>query len=170
MEVQVISGTVQRFNGESFYLCGNYYQRKGRRLHREVWKHHNGAIPKGYHVHHKDEDRSNNSIDNLVLMKGHDHLSEHMSKPERIENSRKSIEIAREAANKWHGSEEGRAWHSERGKDNWKTRTTQTYICSYCGKEFQTKHIYGDGMNHFCHPNCKAAYRRRRVKNGEIAK
>lgn len=170
MEVQVISNTVQKFNGESFYLCGHYYQRKGRRLHREVWKYHNGDIPNGYHVHHKDGDRSNNAIENLTLMLGHDHLSGHMNKPERKAASREAINRAIAAAPAWHHSEAGKAWHSERGKENWETRTTQTYSCSYCGKEFQTKHIYGDGMNHFCNPNCKAAYRRRRVRNGEIAK
>ena len=68
MEVKVISNTVQKFNGESYYLCGQYFQRKGKRLHRTVWEFHNGTIPKGYHVHHKDGNRSNNAIENLTLM------------------------------------------------------------------------------------------------------
>lgn len=54
MEVQRISTTAQRFDGVTYYLCGEYFQRKGRRLHRAVWEHHNGKIPNGYHVHHKD--------------------------------------------------------------------------------------------------------------------
>ena len=52
MDVQVISSTVQRFNGVSYYLCGKYFQRRGVRLHRMVWEYHNGKIPQGYHVHH----------------------------------------------------------------------------------------------------------------------
>ncbi len=164
MEVQVISSTVQKFNGVSYYLCGYYYQRKGRRLHRAVWEHHNGEIPEGYHVHHKDGDRSHNSIDNLALMKGHDHLSEHMNMPDRVEHSKKVIEIAREAACKWHGSEEGLKFHSELGKENYAKRKVQTYECTFCGKEFQTKHVYPEGANHFCHQNCKMKYRRRRLR------
>ena len=161
MEVQVISNTVQKFNGVSYYLCGYYYQRKGRRLHRAVWEHHNGPIPKGYHVHHSDGDRSNNSIDNLVLLEGHDHLSEHMNAPERVAHSKKVIEKARVAASVWHGSDAGREWHSEHGKDVWNKRGLQTYICTECGKEFQTKHIYGVHDNHFCSNNCKAIFRRK---------
>ena len=57
MDVQVISSTVQRFNGVSYYLCGKYFQRRGVRLHRMVWEYHNGKIPQGYHVHHVDDDR-----------------------------------------------------------------------------------------------------------------
>lgn len=36
--------------------------------HRIVWKRHNGSIPKGWHVHHKDGDKLNNAIDNLELI------------------------------------------------------------------------------------------------------
>lgn len=161
--VEVISETVQRFDGLSYYRCGFYFQRKGRRLHRAVWEKYNGKVPDGYHVHHKDGDRSNNSIENLALMEGHDHLSEHMKAPNRVARSRQNIEIAREAASKWHGSEDGREWHSHHGKENWQKREMQTYICTECGKEFQTKHIFGEGQNHFCSNNCKTRYR---VKSG----
>lgn len=159
MEVQVISNTVQKFNGESYYLCGYYYQRKGRRLHREVWMHHNGEIPTGYHVHHADGDKSNNNVENLVLMKGSDHLSEHMSTPERKERSRALAAEIRELTKEWHGSEAGKAWHSEHGKDAWAKRDEQTYTCMWCGKEFQTKRMYGKDENCFCSANCKQRHR-----------
>lgn len=165
MEVQTISGTVQRFNGRAYYLCGKYYQRKGKRLHREVWKYHNGEIPKGYHVHHADGNRANNAIENLRILPGREHLHEHMMAPERAAESRESIEIARRAASKWHGSEAGLAYHSALGKENWKKRQAQSYVCSFCGREFQTKHIYGGEQNHFCHQNCKASFRRKRLRD-----
>lgn len=165
MEVKVISNTIQQFNGESFYLCGQYYQRKGRRLHREVWLYHNGEIPKGYHVHHIDGNRSHNDISNLALVQGVEHLRGHMSAEERKAQSRLDVKKAIAAAPEWHHSKEGRAWHSERGKKNWELRELNTYKCSFCGKEFQTKHIYGENENHFCHPNCKAAFRRRRLRD-----
>lgn len=38
MQVEVLSETRQRFMGKTYYLCGKYFQRKGVRLHREVWR------------------------------------------------------------------------------------------------------------------------------------
>lgn len=163
MEVQKISRTAQKFNGVTYYLCGAYFQRKGKRLHRAVWEYHNGEIPKGYHVHHKDGDTGNNEIENLTLMEGYKHLSEHMSTPERRAESAACIGAAREAARVWHGSEEGAAFHARLGRENWEKRKLQTYSCSYCGEVFQTKFVYPKDTNHFCHPNCRASYRRRRI-------
>ena len=36
--------------------------------HRIVWKRHKGPIPKGMHIHHKDDNKLNNDIDNLELI------------------------------------------------------------------------------------------------------
>ena len=160
MEVQVISNTVQKFNGESYYYCGSYFQRKGKRLHRAVWEFHNGEIPNGYHIHHKDENRHNNDINNLELVYKSDHLSHHMSKEERKEVARESIKKAIATAPEWHRSAEGREWHSAHGKEAWEHREPITYTCVQCGKTFQTKNIYGKGVNQFCSNNCKSAYRR----------
>lgn len=170
MEVQVISNTVQKFNGESYYYCGSYFQRKGKRLHRMVWEYHNGTIPKGYHIHHKDEDKSNNDISNLEMVWGGEHMSHHMNNEERKAQSREYVKNAIAKAPAWHHSKEGKQWHSEHSKKAYQDREYRTYVCSFCGKEYQTKHIYSEGANHFCHNNCKAAYRRRRVRNGEIVK
>lgn len=160
MEVIVISKTVQKFNGESFYLCGQYFQHKGKRLHRAVWEYHNGEIPKGYHIHHIDGNRSNNSIENLTLMKSTEHMSQHMQDAERKEKARDNIKKAIEAAPKWHKSENGREWHSKHGKEYWSKKGLETYNCSWCSKEFQTLNVYGKDENHFCSNNCKSAFRR----------
>lgn len=170
MEVQIISNTVQKFNGESFYLCGSYFQHKGKRLHRAVWEFHNGEIPKGYHVHHKDGDRSNNDISNLILMLGIQHLSEHMQAEDRKKQARENIKRAVEVAPAWHHSEEGKKWHSEHSQRVWKNRQLLTYECTHCGKQFNTRNVYGEHQNRFCHNNCKAAFRRQRIRNGEIQK
>ena len=163
MEVQVISESVQKFNGVTYYSCGNYYQRKGVRLHRAVWEYHNGKIPDGFHIHHKDGNRSNNQIENLEMLSRSDHLSFHMNKPERIEKSKKDVKIAIEAARKWHGTDEGYAFHSELAKNYWENAPQITYTCDFCGKEFQSRKVMHKG-NHFCHQNCKAKFRTRRIR------
>lgn len=164
MEVQVISPTVQKFNGESFYLCGFYFQHKGKRLHRAVWEYHNGAIPDGYHVHHMDEDRSNNQISNLMLVDATTHHRGHMTKPSRVEKSIVNVKKAVEKAPEWHRSGDGLTWHSEHAKAYWANAPMRTYTCDFCGKEFQSRQARYTG-NHFCHQNCKAAFRRRRLRN-----
>lgn len=105
MRPVIISSTKQMFNGEPFYLCGKYFQHKGKRLHRAVWEYHHGEVPDGYHVHHIDEDRSNNDPANLLLVKGTEHVRHHMAEPERAKQSRQIMrEIVQPAACKWHGS------------------------------------------------------------------
>lgn len=163
MEVQVISDTVQKFNGESYYFCGTYFQRKGKRLHRAVWEYHNGEIPEGYHVHHVDENRKNNDISNLALIDGKKHCSLHGT--EKADISRNNVKIARQASREWHGSENGRSWHSEHAKKNWKKAPIRSYVCDFCGKEFYTKHAYGELQHHFCGNNCKAKFRTRRLRH-----
>lgn len=38
------------------------------RIHQLVAEHFIGDIPKGYHVHHKDENKQNNNVDNLEII------------------------------------------------------------------------------------------------------
>lgn len=170
MHPVIISSTKQVFNGEPFYLCGNYFQHKGKRLHRAVWEYHHGAVPDGYHVHHIDENRANNAPDNLLLVKGSEHVRHHMEEPERAEHSRQIMrEITQPAACKWHRSAEGNRWHSEQGKANWQKRTMQTYICDFCGAEYHTKFVYGRESRRFCSANCKMKARRRRLNEGLVS-
>lgn len=160
MKVKVISPTIQEFNGERYYSCGKYYQHGGKRLHRAVWEYHNGEIPKGYHVHHKDGNVSNNQLENLMLLDPSYHLSLHGKDPQKFEYQHRHIKEMQEQAKEWHRSEEGREWHRKHGKDTWQAHEQQTYICSFCGKEFQTLNVYGDHQNRFCSNKCRAAFRR----------
>jgi len=158
MEVpKIISTKRQTFCGVAYYLCGHYFQRKGVRLHIEVWKRHNSAteVPDGYCVHHKDEDKSNNHPLNLELMLLGEHISHHM----RNVGSHRLPEEALAAAALWHKSEEGLKWHRihyENHKENLHNRIER--ICSHCGKTHSTHRKNG---NSFCHLNCRAAFRRK---------
>lgn len=163
-DVICISNTVQEFLGERYYLCGHYFQHNGKRLHRVVWEYHNGKIPDGYHIHHKDHNRYNNSIDNLQMLEEKEHFLEHKDDEKRKEIGRKNIVLAREAAKEWHHSEEGRRWHSVHGKENAMKRQPRMYVCTWCGCEYQSKQIRYTG-NHFCCNNHKAAYRRKKVRD-----
>lgn len=160
-EVNILSETIQEFNGERFYLCGFYFQHKGKRLHRVVWEYHNGDIPNGYHVHHIDGDRTNNAIENLSLLQGSTHLKNHGASEERRENGRRAIRLAIEVAPEWHRSAAGKKWHSEHSKKIWENRQEMEYTCTMCGRTYTTRHIYKKG-NHFCGNNCRARYGRRK--------
>lgn len=46
-------------------------------VHRYEWETHRGSIPEGFHVHHIDGDRLNNSLDNLELITESDHHKYH---------------------------------------------------------------------------------------------
>nr|DAN84791.1 MAG TPA: homing endonuclease [Caudoviricetes sp.] len=164
MNPEIISQTIQKFDGVSYYKCGHYFQRKGVRLHRVVWEYHNGAIPQGYHVHHIDHNSCNNRIENLMLMPEREHLSNHMRTPERTAKSRESIKKAIECATEWHSTAEGLAWHSSHAKSYWSSAPKHSYVCTWCGKEYETKAVRYSG-NHFCCSNCKAAALRWRRKH-----
>ena len=156
-----VSDTVQEFNGERFYRCGNYFQRNGKRLHRTVCEFFNGEIPAGYHVHHIDGDRTNNEPDNLMPMRDAQHIHIHATSDEHRANGRRAIEIAIAEAPKWHKSEEGAEWHSKHALEYWQNAPLNDYVCSSCGKHYQTRNVSHQG-NHFCGLNCRAAYGRRK--------
>ena len=155
MPVTVISPTIQEFQGLRYYLCGKYFQRDGVRLHRVVWENEHGRpVPVGYHVHHDDEDKTNNQPDNLVLVVGGVHVSHHQTG-----HQRGVTEAAREAAKEWHGSPEGRAWHRRHyagTKDA--LHRHQQYECENCGKRYEAEIT---GKNRFCSNGCKSQARLR---------
>jgi hypothetical protein len=70
--------TVREFNGERFYLkkTGHYRNPNGD-LHRRIWEADRGPIPDGMIIHHIDEDPSNNSLENLMLMEHAEHSRHH---------------------------------------------------------------------------------------------
>lgn len=53
---------------------------KGVRYHRYLWEKHNGKIPEGYVIHHKDGNKLNNNLDNLQLMSSKEHAKLHNTK------------------------------------------------------------------------------------------
>lgn len=157
------------FNGRLYYLResqGYYYSpRKDRSgldmLHRMVYIHYNGEIPKGYCIHHKDGNKGNNDISNLECVRRSEHSHYHgVNAPEELAEFRKRNleENARPAANIWHGSEEGRKWHKqhyEQMKD--KLYEEVECVCVVCGKTFTAHQKTGSKC---CSKACRAKERR----------
>lgn len=157
------------FNGRLYYLResqGYYYApRKDRKgcdtLHRMVYIHYNGEIPQGYHIHHKDGDKSNNDISNLECLSAKKHLTDHGNNwsEERLEKARKRMqEVVRPKAYEWHSSAEGREWHKqhyEHMKDKFYEEVES--VCIICGKTF-TAHRKGGSK--CCSMKCRAKERR----------
>lgn len=154
MEVEVLSEKQQRFNGEVYYRCGHYFQRKGKRLHLAVWRYHNGEIPRGACIHHIDGDRSNNDIGNLQLMPT---ISSHGKLHGENWHGRDFPQIACDLAKEWHRSPAGREWHRHH-YEAVKQRLHQTFdaVCLVCGKHFTS----GRAGAKFCCNYHKTRYRR----------
>ena len=69
------------YNGHKVYMNVGYpavfVNGKNEHIHRLEWIKHNGEIPKGYVVHHKDENKLNWNIENLELLSRSQHIRKH---------------------------------------------------------------------------------------------
>lgn len=154
-----------RFRRDSktgYFLSSKRLDGKRKRLHVYIWEKHNGEIPKGFEIHHKDHDKNNNDISNLEILSSKEHHERHtaeMTSEHREKLSRNLETTARPCANIWHGSPEGRNWHKQHYdamKD--KFYISAEFICQNCGNSFIGTY---NGHNKFCSSNCKTAYRRK---------
>lgn len=170
MEIKTEIKTIEyiEYDGIKFYRDNKGYWlsskchgiSKSKRLHVYVWEKYNGAVPKGYHVHHIDHDTDNNDIENLQLIEKFKHLQYHARLQDKKWLKQNLDENARPKAVEWHKSEEGREWHRkhyEEMKD--KLYTTVHIKCAECGKETEAG-ISGAG-NKFCSNKCKTMHRRK---------
>ena len=143
-----------------YYVPSSKYREQGvGRLHQEIWRDAYGPIPAGHHIHHRDGNPLNNSLDNLECVPGKEHQAYHMSllsDEERAERCEWFHKIRRRASN-WHQSSDGRQWHGELSKRLWKDRESQRYTCQQCGSAFTSRsHV----PPKFCSNACKSAARR----------
>ena len=159
------------FNGVEYRLmgAGQYYlsqsrtnsgRRRAKGLHVAIWEYHNQKpVPRGYMVHHKDENAFNNEINNLECIPVKQHLSEHSKKnwenPNYRERGLKQLLAAGIKAKEWHKSTEGRKWHSEHAKKVADNRPDIVKNCKWCGKEYIAKRDFSQ----FCSDQCGENYR-----------
>lgn len=159
MDPIVISDTIQEFDGIRYYRCGDYFQQKGKALHREVWVKAHGPVPEGFEVHHKDHDCSNNMLGNLELLDGSEHARLHALERGLGEFGRRHLEKAGELAKEWHKSEAGRAWHKEHySKMSDALHAREERTCEECGTVFMGL-VGKPERNRFCSNKCKTRWR-----------
>ena len=131
-------------------------------LHREIWQSAHGEIPKGFHIHHKDGNPSNNSLDNLECISAEKHISGHSiefhANADNKRRVRQHLEAIRPLTKAWHRSGEGLAKHREIGAQAYKHFKPQPKPCKQCGKSFLPKALGSRDL--FCSGKCKAAWRR----------
>lgn len=132
-----------------YYDCG----RGGGSLHRAIWAHHNGPIPKGVDIHHVDGNPLNNDISNLEALGHGEHRSRHMG-PEIVAKLRENIKRAQLAAPEWHRSAEGRRWHAKHASHE--HAATKSGSCEFCNGGFVAKFL----SKRFCSVRCTGAARR----------
>jgi hypothetical protein len=139
-----------------------YYRNGTRQLlaHRFAYETEHGVVPDGFHVHHKDGNRANNDLSNLLLMSASEHARHHGA--ERDDEWRawargNLATKARPKAAEWHRSKAGRTWHREHAKAVAAATPPRAFVCENCGTTYETKPF---GANRFCSNACKSAYRR----------
>lgn len=156
---------VQEFNGVRYYWKpSGYYKAQhsdgGEYMHRAVWMFYNGEIADGFHVHHLDENRANNKIENLALLPGAEHVRMHSLERFKAdpEGFMVGIVAAREAAKRWHASPDGLAWHSKHGKETWANKEKEQAKCAWCGRDYEV--FVGAKKRGFCSPSCQGMARK----------
>ena len=160
---------VQYFNGVAFYrkprgyYKNNFRDHGGKYMHRVVWEHYNGAIPEGYHVHHRNGDRSDNRLENLELLSASEHASHHGRERARNDPAGAAAHMARirPAASAWHASTEGREWHREHALRAAARQVKVEMACTFCGKSYMG--LPSQRKRGFCGQNCQNKARRRRL-------
>jgi hypothetical protein len=152
----VFEGVRYQLDKETGYYAACYTKdRKGRTLHRSVWEHNKGPIPKGFVIHHKDHNKLNNKISNLELLSDSDHKKQHWVEDKEImlAATRQNIQKANLASKEWHGSPEGLEWHGQHAKAVYAKHVPTPAVCAWCHKTFLDKCLRGD--TRFCSNSCR---------------
>ena len=150
-----------------YYLGSRSHPTTGKRerLHRAVWMKHYGVIPKGYEIHHKDEDKDNNDINNLEALKMVDHKSIHSNKEFHKERMRVRAAKNQPLAAEWHSTSEGKLWHKKHFYEQWDKWESKESNCLNCGNEFSAKVTHN--QTKFCSNKCKSTWRRKQGLDNE---
>ena len=143
------------FNGKRYtrQKNGRYIGSYGKILHRDIWEHFNGKIPKGYVVHHVDGNPSNNDISNLKIMTQSEHIKLHQKMGKYVcKNCGKEFESNNLGIKCCFCSNECKSKYDYKN-------SREIRICAECGKEFLA---YKYGKTKYCSPECTNKVRSRK--------
>lgn len=154
----VCTDGTQTFRGQRYWPMppNGYFRRRGKFLHREVFRMNGQEIPKGWHIHHRDGNTADNAPENLEAVSPKTHAKVHWT-TERAERSRQHLCSVRHKAAKWHSSPAGHALHSANGKKVMALRPLLDKTCEWCLNPFRSK----VKRARFCHLNHKMLFYRR---------
>ena len=169
MQPIVISHTIQEFGGIRYYFCGRYFQRKGVRLHIQVWEYHNGPIPEGHCIHHKYGSHRNN-VEDLECLTYPEHMGDRHGEAAGDRGKQYLDNRALVAAAAWHKSEDGKRWHEENYQKHVRhiQQKRVELVCKECGQKFTASYMRRTEAK-FCGGTCKARALRRRRKDARTA-
>lgn len=131
-------GSSIEWDGRKFWReakTGYYLDNDRNRLHRLVYEKHFGSIPKGFDVHHKDENTANNAPGNLVALPHGAHL--------RLHRAGKRVGT----------SDQNAAW----SRRSWNVRKRVKVECLGCRNTFRSR-ARGEPRK-FCSSACLERYR-----------
>ena len=162
--VEVIDDKHQKFDGVTYRkqsnrktrVCGHFVASVG--IQRAIWSYYYGEIPDGYSIHHVDEDKNNNAIDNLQCLSNEEHAHMHYSKGKPVAENIKRIFTCQVCGKEYEAVDVGlNRYCSVECRD--KARATRRYekrVCAICGKIFLT---YRDRKAKTCSAACAAKLR-----------
>ncbi len=141
----------RRYSGRRYYVpSGDAINAGWTSLHRQIWIDSNGPIPVGMHIHHKDHDPENNSIENLETVSAGAHALHHyMDRRDLLEKQ-----------SAWAKSEKGRAVLKDNIRKCRESAKQKTLTCGNCGESFETRHP----RKKYCSPECRGAKDYKQIK------
>ncbi len=128
------------------------------RLHRSIYEHHHGKIPKGYHVHHINGDKGDNRIENLEALTHKEHFGKHLATGDDLKRKQAHMASIRPMTKAWHASPEGHRFHAENGRKSALSYVPVERTCEQCSIKFQSKRK--EKNDRFCSNKCRSAHRR----------
>ena len=149
------------YDGDIYQWSEGYYKtRKGKKnkkakfptLHQAVWSSVHGKLPKGYCIHHKDENPMNNDIDNLELLSIQAHNAHHAKTNIWIHSNecKDHLRKVRLLSLNWHSTPEGKKYHADHIREIWKNHEWFEKPCQECGKIFRSQKPFAKSCSHYC--------------------
>jgi len=142
--VETIDDTHKKFNGEIYRKDSNGHFHKSTFIHRVIWSYNYGEIPQGdYVIHHINENKSDNNIENLQLLTRNEHRKKHTETLEAQEYICQNCGVkflAKQTTAKFCSAKCSNDYHYHNDKR----------ICSICGKTFSATHK----RTHCCSREC----------------